>query len=173
MPLSWSCTSETDLTSCNTSDSPVAIFTSWENNSAVSGLLCIMLAAPLTASRKTGFCLFEATICHRTEQRFRATAVSSPAEQACQQHIVMAAAAASSVHTPPLCRCHFTFLLITAMHIVLSQTLLVQMNFPSGTYKMKYDSNATNWAPSAINVLRPSSTTNDAATGQSPSHSIL
>jgi hypothetical protein len=63
-------------------------------------------------------------------------------EQACQQDIVMAAAA-SSVHTPPLCRCHFTFLLTTEIHILLSQTLLLLMNFPSGTYKMKYDSNAT------------------------------
>jgi hypothetical protein len=65
------------------------------------------------------------------------------------------AAAASSVHTPPLCHCHFTFLLTTEIHILLTETLLFQMNFPSGTYKMKYDSNATNRTPTEMNVLRP------------------
>jgi hypothetical protein len=94
------------------------------------------------------------------------------AEQACQQHIVTAAATASSAHTPSLCRCHLTFLLTTAIRIVLSQTLLFQMNFPSGTYKIKYDSNATNWAPSAINVLRPSSPTAAASTVSFAQHCV-
>lgn len=80
----------------------IHFFTSWESDLAVSGLFCIMLAAlvaPVTVSCKIGLCLFEARTWQRTEQRLRATVVSSAMAKACH-HIVMAAAAAPSVHTP-------------------------------------------------------------------------